>query len=95
VLLSVKRDCQSCHGEHHTAERSCLTCHQPAKTAHVRASHNGCAGSGCHSNAAVLALPPSRSTCLVCHADQVKHKPRRECAECHAVSWSPVANPSR
>ncbi len=95
VLLTVKRDCQSCHGQHHTAERTCLTCHQPQKTVHVRAAHDGCAGSGCHSNAAVLALPPSRSTCLVCHADQVKHKPKRECAECHAVSWSPGANPSR
>jgi len=95
VLLTVKRDCQSCHAEHHTAERTCLTCHQPPKTVHVRASHDGCAGSSCHSNAAVLALPPSRSTCLVCHADQVMHKPKRECAECHAVSWSPVANSSR
>jgi len=95
VMLSVKRDCQSCHAEHHTPERTCLSCHQPPKSVHVRAAHDGCAGSGCHSNAAVLALPTSRSTCLVCHADQVKHKPKRECAECHAVSWSPVANPPR
>ncbi len=95
VLLKVKRDCQSCHSEHHTAERTCLTCHQPLKTAHARSAHDGCAGSGCHSNTAVLALPPSRSTCLVCHAEQRTHKPKRECAECHAVTWSRTASSSK
>ncbi len=95
VLLGVQRDCQSCHTEHHAPERACLTCHQPLKSVHVRTSHDGCAGSGCHSNAAVLALPATRETCLVCHADLVTHKPKRECADCHAVSWSRSGNPSR
>ncbi|MEQ1690136.1 MAG: hypothetical protein ABMA00_02535, partial [Gemmatimonas sp.] len=95
ILLGVTRDCTSCHTEHHTAERACIMCHQPAKAAHQRAAHDGCAGSGCHSNATVLALPPSRATCLTCHAEQVDHKPKRECAECHAVSWGPAAGKPR
>jgi hypothetical protein len=94
-LLGVSKSCASCHTEHHEPERSCSSCHPPAKVAHQRAAHDGCAGSGCHSNANVLALPPSRSTCLVCHTEQVTHKPKRECAECHAVSWTPVARGSR
>ena len=95
ILLGVTRDCASCHTEHHTAERMCTACHQPAKAAHQRAAHDGCAGSGCHSNATVLALPPSRSTCLTCHADLANHKPKRECAECHAVSWGPATGKPR
>ena len=95
VLLGVTRDCASCHTNHHTAERTCTTCHQPAKSVHQRVAHDGCAGSGCHSNSTVLALPPSRSACLTCHADQGSHKPKRECAECHAVSWGVSATTPR
>ncbi|MBL0172051.1 MAG: hypothetical protein IPP90_15270 [Gemmatimonadaceae bacterium] len=91
ILLGVTRDCTSCHTEHHTADRACITCHQPAKASHQRAAHDGCAGAGCHTNATVLALPPSRSTCLTCHAEQLNHKPKRECAECHAVTWGTAA----
>ncbi len=93
--MTVTRDCLSCHTEHHEPERACASCHTPAKSMHQRASHDGCAGAGCHSNAAVLAIPPSRTTCLVCHTEQVTHKPKRECAECHAVSWTPLARGSR
>jgi nitrate/TMAO reductase-like tetraheme cytochrome c subunit len=95
VMLGVTKDCASCHTEHHEPERACSSCHTPAKSLHQRASHDGCAGAGCHSNAAVLALPPSRTTCLVCHTEQVTHKPKRECAECHAVTWTPTARGSR
>jgi DnaJ-class molecular chaperone len=95
ILLSVVRDCQSCHGEHHTAERTCATCHAPAKAMHERDAHDGCAGSTCHANATVLSLPPSRTTCLACHTEQVSHKPKRECSDCHAVRWTPAARPSR
>ena len=95
VLLGVSRDCASCHTDHHTAERSCASCHPPAKALHQRAAHDGCAGSGCHANATVIALPPSRSTCLTCHVDQSTHKPKRECAECHAVLWGTAAPPPR
>lgn len=95
VLLGVTKDCASCHDNHHTAERNCATCHRTTKTLHDRSAHDGCAGSTCHSNAAVLALPTSRTTCLACHAEQVNHKPKRECAECHAVSWTAVARTPR
>jgi hypothetical protein len=95
VMLSVTKDCASCHTEHHNPERVCASCHTPAKSLHVRASHDGCAGAGCHTNADVLALTPSRTTCLVCHTEQVNHKPKRECAECHAVTWTPTARGSR
>jgi hypothetical protein len=95
VMLGVTKDCASCHTEHHEPERTCSSCHTPAKSLHQRASHDGCAGSGCHSNAAVLALTPSRTTCLVCHTEQQTHKPKRECAECHAVTWTPTARGTR
>lgn len=95
VLLGVTKDCASCHDNHHAPERACATCHRTTKTLHDRSAHDGCAGSTCHTNAAVLALPTSRTTCLVCHADQATHKPKRECAECHAVTWTPVARSTR
>jgi hypothetical protein len=95
IQLGVTKDCLSCHTEHHAPERACSSCHTPAKALHQRASHDGCAGAGCHSNEAVLALPPSRTTCLVCHTEQQTHKPKRECAECHAVTWTPTARGSR
>ena len=91
IRLGVTRDCQSCHKEHHVAERTCATCHVPAKDLHLRDSHEGCAGSSCHSNAEVLALTPSRTVCLACHTEQVNHKPKRECAECHGVQWGTSA----
>lgn len=95
ALLGVTKDCLSCHTEHHAPERGCSSCHVPAQPLHQRASHDGCAGSSCHSTAAVLALPPSRTTCLVCHTEQVAHKPKRECADCHAVRWTSTARGSR
>ncbi len=95
ILLGVSRDCASCHDNHHAPERACATCHKTTKAMHDRNAHDGCAGSSCHKNAAVLALPTSRTTCLACHVEQVNHKPKRECAECHAVSWTAVARPSR
>ena len=96
IMLGVAKDCQSCHTDHHKAESSCTSCHQtPPKTAHVRAAHDGCAGSGCHTDATVLALPPTRSACLACHTDQANHKPKRECAECHAVAWGTAASKPR
>lgn len=95
-LLAVTRDCASCHVAHHEPERACATCHKPALSVHARASHDGCAGAGCHSNASVLALPATRTVCQACHAaQQHSHYPRRECADCHAVHWTPAARPSR
>lgn len=91
VLLGVTRDCLSCHTDHHNAERNCVACHAPEKSVHQRTAHDGCAGSTCHTNATVVALAPTRQVCLTCHREQVTHKPKRECAECHATSWGAAA----
>ncbi len=87
------RSCSNCHADHHRVEARCLDCHDPAPTWHDRAAHTGCGGSGCHTNAAVLALPPTRNVCLVCHAQQVTHYPARECTTCHGASWTVAQEP--
>jgi hypothetical protein len=91
VTLAPSRDCTGCHEQHHDAKNDCMTCHQPATVTtakHTRDVHLGCSGSGCHVDAAAQALPASRSVCLVCHQDQTKHKPGRECADCHRTGWN-------
>jgi hypothetical protein len=95
IKLAVVRDCQSCHSEHHTDERACGSCHSSPKALHEREAHDGCGGAGCHTNATVLALTPSRAACLACHDDQKNHKPKRECAECHEVKWGAAARAAR
>ena len=92
--LSFTRGCASCHDDHHEAKRDCSACHTtaPRSSAHPREQvHQGCAGSGCHQDAAVTALPAARNVCLACHVKRVDHKPGRDCANCHLVRWS-VAN---
>jgi hypothetical protein len=32
--------------------------------------------------------------CLVCHQNQVNHKPGRECGVCHNVNWRPSGRAS-
>lgn len=82
------RACTDCHTEHHRSTVECSNCHeQPASNVHPRSVHQGCGGSGCHADAAVLALAPTRSVCLVCHQNLVRHQPGRECAACHATGW--------
>ena len=88
VTLAVGRSCTSCHAEHHVATASCVACHAgPVQAAHRRAAHEGCAGSGCHVGAVAAALPPARNVCLSCHQDMTRHRPGRECADCHRVAW--------
>ena len=91
LTLAVERGCTSCHAEHHEPTATCTSCHVPPKEAHTRAAHLGCAGSGCHSDAVSPALQPVRSTCLTCHVDMKTHRPGRQCAACHQVSWRPGA----
>jgi hypothetical protein len=94
VTRAVSRDCASCHAEHHEPERNCRACHTEAvmrTTDHQRTVHLGCAGSGCHTDAAALRLPPVRNVCLSCHQDLVNHRPGGECAQCHQVDWNPLA----
>ena len=86
VARTVVKTCESCHTSHHTLERSCASCHPTPKAGHDRAAHDGCAS--CHADASVAALPPARALCLACHAEYVAHKPGKECAACHRVSWN-------
>jgi len=78
------RACQSCHRDHHTAQRECLSCHREAATA-VHAppaeAHRAC--DACHTPAVIAALVPDRGLCLTCHARQADHMPNRECSTCH------------
>jgi hypothetical protein len=90
--LVAQVNCVSCHGEHHTETRSCASCHPATPTAAQRehprqTTHAGCGGSGCHRDAAVLALPPARTVCLACHGEQTNHKPGGDCATCHLIDW--------
>jgi len=92
VTLAVRRGCESCHAEHHVATADCIACHAgPVKEAHRRAAHDGCTASGCHVSATAATLAPVRAVCLSCHQDQTRHKPGRECADCHRVTWPTVA----
>ena len=89
------RSCTDCHVSHHQVADECIACHHPVLTTHTRAAHLGCGGEGCHTDAAVAVLPPARNVCLVCHEQQVAHYLGRDCATCHAVSWTAVAERSR
>jgi hypothetical protein len=92
--LVAQASCVSCHGDHHYPTATCASCH-PAKPIatqreHPRqTTHAGCSGAGCHRDAAVLALPATRSVCLVCHREQTNHKPGGDCGTCHLVTWQP------
>jgi nitrate/TMAO reductase-like tetraheme cytochrome c subunit len=87
LTLAVARTCTSCHAQHHEPTRTCTACHVPPKQAHTRAAHLGCAGSGCHSDQVSPTLAATRSTCLTCHVEMKAHKPGKQCAACHQVSW--------
>jgi len=92
VTRAVANDCTTCHTDHHAATRACIACHAGAQSVHKRADvHQGCAGSGCHQDAAVLNLTATRNVCLACHNDKVTHKAGGECAKCHQVVWTPTA----
>ena len=93
VTLAPK-SCANCHVQHHADSTTCSDCHAPRLALHDREVHGGCGGAGCHTDAAVLALPPLRNVCLVCHQEQANHEPGKDCASCHAVSW-PVTTASR
>ncbi len=84
TTLQFTAGCGACHASHHRADANCMGCHPaPAAGVHTAAVHRGCGGSGCHQDAAVVALPMTRSVCLTCHRDRVSHQPGRPCAECH------------
>ena len=91
VTLAAATQCSSCHAPHHTAERSCQTCHSAYDAHRGQQVHLGCAGSGCHTDRVVLALASTRNVCVSCHTDQATHKPGRDCGTCHRVQWRPGA----
>ncbi|MEZ4414134.1 MAG: hypothetical protein R3E10_00105 [Gemmatimonadota bacterium] len=79
--------CASCHDNHHRPDANCSTCHQePPADEHPLTVHQGCSGSGCHSDPVTEAVQAARNTCLVCHADRVDHEPGNQCATCHLFS---------
>jgi hypothetical protein len=85
-LLAASARCAECHDDHHRPEADCSACHAADDVAaHGADVHRGCAGSGCHEDPRVLALPFSRPVCLVCHSAQVNHQPGRGCEECHVT----------
>ena len=87
-------DCTSCHEPHHEATTECASCHVPAAGgAHRReTAHLGCGGSGCHQDLPFQALERTRTVCLVCHQDQVDHRPDGDCADCHAMTGAPFGS---
>jgi nitrate/TMAO reductase-like tetraheme cytochrome c subunit len=98
VTLAAATTCASCHAEHHTEASTCQACH-PAlppsvqRAAHPRATvHDGCSGSGCHRDAAILAMPPVRNVCVACHRAQANHKPGGDCGSCHLIRWLPTGS---
>ena len=89
VSRRVEKTCNSCHEQHHTAERQCASCHPDARTTHTRAVHlTGCGGSGCHTAPAGVAATPVRNVCIACHSAQQNHKPGQDCSTCHLGNWS-------
>lgn len=82
------RECASCHEEHHPAdgEAECRICHEGIREdPHDRSVHQGCGGSGCHTDPVARPSTPTRSVCLTCHQDLVEHEAPTVCTECHAV----------
>ncbi|HEX7023693.1 MAG TPA: hypothetical protein VF187_02650, partial [Gemmatimonadales bacterium] len=80
------RGCQDCHSDHHTAGRTCATCHSGAqlRSAHIRnvaASHRAC--DACHTASTVARLTPDRSFCLTCHPRRQDHYVQGQCTTCH------------
>jgi hypothetical protein len=87
IARAVSTSCAECRSEHHTADADCTRCHAPPPDdAHTIAVHEqGCAGSSCHEDRAIAALPRTRAFCLSCHQDMRDHEPGRNCAACHQV----------
>jgi len=78
--------CQACHGDHHKTERNCEACHQsPLPTAHVKAAHLTCGGSGCHAANFIDGDIRTRQVCLGCHEKQRDHRPGERCVYCHVL----------
>jgi hypothetical protein len=84
-MAELAGSCAGCHEQHHEASTRCRVCHETPMAEHTVAAHTGCAGSGCHEAPVAERLTFDRELCLLCHRDQVDHRPGRRCGDCHAV----------
>lgn len=87
TVRAESASCRACHENHHTASRSCTSCHSGAEVlaAHRNTAdvHTKCAQ--CHRAETVAALTPDRGFCLTCHDDRGTHfaTDDRACSTCH------------
>jgi hypothetical protein len=86
ALAPEKAQCNDCHAEHHTVDRTCSSCHRVAEPglAHTtpEIAHRRC--DACHERATIEQLTPTRSFCGTCHAAmRTDHYEPRECTVCH------------
>jgi hypothetical protein len=96
VTMVAGVTCETCHDEHHRPTAQCADCHgEPPQDAHTLAVHTeGCAGSGCHSDATYGRLTVGRETCLACHSGLADHEAGQACAGCHRIG-EPAAGAAR
>jgi hypothetical protein len=105
VFKGTPTDCYACHqkDDQHKGQfgKDCAACHNPSKWSdvtfdHARSNfpltgaHVNTACERCHQNGQFKGLD---ATCVVCHADPVKHAGKFgvDCATCHTTSaWSPA-----
>ncbi len=83
------KQCTDCHGDHHTAARTCATCHltEAIRSAHERPADAHVKCDACHNPETVALLFPDRSFCSTCHQEQAAdHYVERECATCHMLA---------
>ncbi len=87
ALSAADVDCTSCHDEHHEPDVTCRSCHAgaPEGSHAIETAHVTCSGAGCHQDVPFQGLPRTNDVCLVCHQDQVDHRPDGLCSECHAL----------
>ena len=101
AALRSQADCESCHTDHHKADRECQACHEePPVTAHAEDVHldlAGCGSAGCHVAEGIdyAAMLGDRSLCVSCHVAQLEHEQPEPCAECHLGSESDATSGDR
>jgi hypothetical protein len=84
-----KAQCRDCHGDHHTAGRSCSSCHAVVEpgAAHqtLDVAHQRC--DACHTVTTIAQLTPTRTFCSTCHTEKAgDHYVQKECSVCHFLA---------
>lgn len=88
AMTPTQAACRNCHEAHHQPTANCNACHtRPPDGVHNRQAHFGCAGSGCHENAAasIVEAPRTRQLCLACHTDMAVGHRVGNCVDCHRL----------